>query len=196
MPPTSYLLKLHIHSISAQELCPFGYGEVRKGFLAHRKQSTIYPMENVSTHGLGTIPVFAAAKPENYMPIIPAPESPAIYSEALAKLDVASVQKDLVTLMSKSQAWWPADSGNYGPFFIRLAWHCSGAYRYNIGNSAPHHNSHFNVINDHRLPEPLMARAAVPVGASGLILSGHGRITRTLTRHGGCWHPSKKNMGW
>merc|ERR1719253_1111145 len=33
------------------------------------------------------------------------------------------------TLLKDSKECWPADFGNYGPFFVRLAWHCSGSYR-------------------------------------------------------------------
>ncbi len=51
------------------------------------------------------------------------------YAQAFKKLDYVSLKKDLATLMTDSQDWWPADWGHYGGLFIRMAWHSAGTYR-------------------------------------------------------------------
>lgn len=51
------------------------------------------------------------------------------YAKEFESLDLQAVKKDINDVLTTSQDWWPADYGNYGPLFIRMAWHSAGTYR-------------------------------------------------------------------
>ena len=55
------------------------------------------------------------------------------YKESVKSLDFKSLEKDMHSLMSEPQDWWPADWGHYGGLMIRMAWHAAGTYRISDG---------------------------------------------------------------
>ena len=70
------------------------------------------------------------------------------YKAAFESLDLEAVKQDLAELMTDSQDWWPADYGNYGPLFIRMAWHAAGTYRIHDGRGGANSgNQRFAPLN-------------------------------------------------
>ncbi len=51
------------------------------------------------------------------------------YAEAFKSVDLNALKKDIEAVLVTPQDWWPPDYGNYGPLFIRMAWHSAGTYR-------------------------------------------------------------------
>jgi catalase-peroxidase len=70
------------------------------------------------------------------------------YQEEVKKLDFTALKKDMLALMTDSQAWWPADWGHYGGLMIRMSWHAAGTYRIADGRGgAGTGNQRFAPIN-------------------------------------------------
>ncbi|WP_434636887.1 catalase/peroxidase HPI [Sulfurimonas sp. NW7] len=70
------------------------------------------------------------------------------YKKAFGTLPYEELKKDLISLMTTSVSWWPADYGHYGPFFIRMAWHSAGTYRITDGRGgAATGNQRFAPLN-------------------------------------------------
>ena len=70
------------------------------------------------------------------------------YREEVKTLDVAALKRDLQTLMTDSQPWWPADWGHYGGLMIRMSWHAAGTYRMGDGRGgAGRGNQRFAPLN-------------------------------------------------
>jgi catalase-peroxidase len=63
------------------------------------------------------------------------------YAKEFKSLDLEALKKDLREVMTKSQDWWPADFGHYGPLFIRMAWHSAGTYRVGDGRGGAGHGT-------------------------------------------------------
>lgn len=51
------------------------------------------------------------------------------YIQEFNSLDYQGLKNDIRLVLTNSQDWWPADFGNYGGLFIRMAWHSAGTYR-------------------------------------------------------------------
>ncbi|WP_430782747.1 catalase/peroxidase HPI [Actinoplanes sp. G11-F43] len=70
------------------------------------------------------------------------------YATEFAKLDVEALKADIVTVLTTSQDWWPADFGHYGGLMIRLSWHAAGTYRIHDGRGgAGDGNQRFAPLN-------------------------------------------------
>ena len=53
---------------------------------------------------------------------------------SVGALDTDAAMRDVETLFVDSQECWPADDGDYGPFFVRLEWYCPGSCREKDGS--------------------------------------------------------------
>jgi catalase-peroxidase len=103
--------------VNSESKCPFSGGTIKKGAGSGTANRDWWP------HQLKLNILRQHTSASN-------PMDPSFnYAKEFNTLDLQAVKKDIMAVMTNSQAWWPADYGHYGPFFIRMAWHSAGTYR-------------------------------------------------------------------
>ncbi|GGF99845.1 catalase-peroxidase 3 [Rhodococcoides trifolii] len=55
------------------------------------------------------------------------------YATAFQSVDLDELGRDVDEMLTRSQEFWPADHGHYGPLLLRMAWHAAGTYRMGDG---------------------------------------------------------------
>ena len=136
------------------------------------------------------------------------------YEAAFNSLDYYALKEDIKKTLTESKDWWPADYGNYGPLFIRMAWHSAGTYRTGDGrggsregqqrfaplNSLP---DNANLDKARRLLWPIKQKYGNKISwADMMVLSGNVALEsmgfETIGFSGGrkdVWEPAK-NVYW
>ncbi|MBK9401505.1 MAG: catalase/peroxidase HPI [Bacteroidetes bacterium] len=105
------------YNVNAESKCPFGHGALKQTAGSGTSNRDWWPNQ-LKVNILRQHSSLSNPMGDNFN-----------YAEEFKSLDLDALKKDIVSLMTNSQDWWPADYGHYGPFFIRMAWHSAGTYR-------------------------------------------------------------------
>ncbi len=109
------------YNVNGQNKCPFTGGAIKQSVGSGTRNHNWWPNQ-LKLNVLNQHSSLSNPMGENFN-----------YVEEFKSLDLATLKKEIVDLMTTSQAWWPADYGHYGPLFIRMAWHSAGTYRISDG---------------------------------------------------------------
>jgi catalase-peroxidase len=144
MKKTTFIFSLLSTSLFfAQGKCPFNFDSKPANTPTASVQETMPMIEqNTSTQTMNVSKPITPNTNEDWWPnqldlsvlrqhsSLSDPMDPTFdYTKAFKNLDYIALKNDIKAVLTQSQDWWPADYGNYGPFFIRMAWHSAGTYR-------------------------------------------------------------------
>ncbi len=110
--------------------CPFHAGMAKTDTVASKEQSKEPQKMSLGTSNNDWWPNQLNLQVLRQNSTLSNPMDPGFnYAKAFMSLDYFALKNDIKAVLTQSQVWWPADFGNYGPLFIRMAWHSAGTYR-------------------------------------------------------------------